>query len=501
MLSPEAGHTIIVSDVQHLMVEPKGDRPADGFTVSLETTIVEIHNPPLSGMANVVPLLTAPCGSDSGRNGYYWGGRYARDLTDTDKLDRNLRLMQARGMKADGHALLRLLTTPNHEGVVVVLKSTPDPNDKLRYIAAFVPSFSPNERDIVGVHYEVVQVYAQELQPGTIAVGTAYLRCDQHWQIPDGQKFPGKCHRSTENGHVPKQVPGHGEMPGWSFSAEHGLPYPNQMFIPVPETVMKWVNEDPKQRMVALLATEPLSCCLEAFHPILLNVEEGREQTPKRIAILGDGPNAALLTLTATTAFPTADIYVTGRTATKLDAIAAINPERVHPLLTERTSGHRGYEQLRDRLVDARGNTIQLDVIIPTFHVDDLTHYKGLVNTETGWVIAWAADQVGTNEPFTGLVQDKHIHHSYGGWNWAEYSALELMKALVERYPERLQAIVDYPYLFMGMEEAGPAMDQWLGRHGRYEVKMDNGNGYDRTTSAKIVIDHRDGVIFDKANL
>lgn len=472
--------------INYLAVEPKGRDPKQGFLVSHRRNRVEIFSPPLCGMANVRIINSALCGSDGGESGYFWGGRYHSDLFKfRKKLARNLKIMFKRGVRSNKTIRQELIKIPNHEGWGVVKAANPNFNDNNRKISAFVPELSADGKNIVGVKHQIVEIDPQQLAVGDWVVITAYLNCDQHWKIPKKKLFPDKCHRDTANEHVSKQVPGHGEMYGLSFNADYGLPFPNHMLVRVPDRLRQWL-EKKEERKGLLVAVEPLSCCFEAFSPIILATKEDKEKQPKRIAILGDGANAALLTFTAVTVFPKAEVFVTGRTRSKLDAIAAIKPQNVHPILTDRHLKESGYSELKKRMFKQKGNAnVKIDVLIPTYRVDSLRHYSNLVDYDKSWVIVWAADQVGDYAPFEGVVRKERIHHSYGGWNWAEWTALNFMECVAGVYPERLEALSRYPYHYLKLDEAATVMNDWLENKGRHLVSMDG-----RQTSSKIVINH-----------
>ncbi|MBI2617641.1 hypothetical protein HYW55_05910 [Candidatus Gottesmanbacteria bacterium] len=505
----------IQQTVDHLQVVPNGPSPEQGFKVSLAHTSVEMLRVPPPGISYVQNLMSSPCGSDGGRGGYYLGGRAHADLghpvfpsdTPSDKEEYqaeeyqalvaaaegmvkrmvNTFIMEEEGLRVEEAQALALLNTPNHEGFGVVMATKANKEDGLRPVAAFLPVLSGDKKRVIGARYEVVYVDFQDFQPGDLVVTNAALRCDQHWQINPKTGFPDKCDRKTDDGHDRKRVPGHSEMIGDSSVAEYGLPYKSHMLTKVPVELRKWIEEDPERRLPILISTEPFSCCFEALQPILMGIqgEMKTESIPKRIAILGDGPNAALLALTSTTVFPKAEIYVTGHTRRKVNAIEAINPKKIHGVYVDKEGGRHAHSEIRERL-DGR----KLDVLIPTFHVGSLKNYRELVKKK-GRVIVWNADQVGKEDPFEGVGDPDKIHHSYGGWNQAEWTALEFMKTLSQLHPKRLEAVLNYPYFYMSMEGGAAAMQQWIDRRGSYPVEMD------RSTSGKIIIDHGNrGVLF-----
>ena len=220
-----------------------------------------------------------------------------------------------------------------------------------------------------------------------------------------------------------------------------------------------------------------------------MGMEKGEVDAPKRIAILGDGPNAALLAFTAITVFPESTIYMLGRSDDKLYAIDAISPENVRAINTSRND-KKGSDLLREQLSEEGA---LLDVIVPTFAAGNLNSYRDLLDPDNGRIVVWAADLVGNNDLFKEVIPDDaerkgRVHHSYGGWNQAEWTALTVMDAVTRLYPNRLEALCRYPTQIMGLQDAASAMETWLDNCGRYEVKMNA-----RQTSGKIVIDHRNG--------
>lgn len=484
-----AERELITQSITHLRVESNGPNAYEGFSVDLHTTNIETYVPPLPGMANLEVEASGGCGSDFGppRNipgGYFRGGRYHKDLFgNSEKLNNNIAIMRERGYVGSDELLLNLIKTPNHEYWGVIVDATPNPDDIERAVAAFVPVTSDDGTQIIGVRYSVESVNPQALERGDWVVGTAYLRCDQHWQIPEGKKFPENCDRSTANGHVRKQVPGHGEIPGGSIASELGMPFPNQMLIKIPDAFKQFILGDPK-RLSLPVVTEPLSCCFEALQPILLGVEDGTEPSPKKIVIGGDGLNGALLALTATSIFPDADVYVTGRTPQKLEEIRQLNPKKIH-VIQEGKDEKSSDVQLKETL---NGETV--DIFIPTFHAKSLEEYDGLVNKDTGWVMVWAADQVGDHTPFEGIVPDERIRDSYGGWNWAELSALLLLTTLSQTNPERLDALSEYVTgAYIPLAEAAEPMQQAIA-NGRREIVIGQGDQA-RKTGSKLLMWHK----------
>lgn len=466
----------MLKNIHHLAVIPKGKTPQDGFKVDLNSTEIDISKNPSPGTSYVNIQYSAVCGSDGGPHGYYWGGRFHRDLFEgKEKLQENIFLLKKESLKAPDKSLITLLRTPNHEGSGVVTASTPNSNETVREIAAFLPTLSLNKREITGLHYERRFVNFQDIKKGQRVVVDAALRCDDHGRIVNNA-FPEDCHRSTEGGHVRKRVPGHMEFPGFSYQAPYGLPYPNHMLSAVPDMLNKWIDKNPLVREKILVGVEPLSCCIEAFHPILMSGEN-----PKCIAILGDGPNAAFLSFVASTAFPEASIFVIGRTDAKLRTIFSFNPEKIHIIKEGKSESEIGHVQLKKIL---KGKKLKLDVLVPTIELESLSDYSEVVHP-TGRVIVWAAGQVGQTNPFKGVGDPQKLHHSYGGKNKMEWSALQLLDALVYFSPKRLDAFTSYPYHIVPFKDAQKPMEEWLNNKGKYSIEMDG-----RRTSAKIIFAH-----------
>ena len=458
------------------MVVPNGKNPEDGFRVEYKQSPVELFSRPPVGISYVNIRYSAPCGSDGGSRGYYWGGRFHKDLyKDTEKLNENIKLLKEEGIKDSSSVVKNLLYTPNHEGAGVVASSEPNKDESPREIAGFFPVFSSDHKHLIGLNYGKRRVDFQKMKKGQRVVVDAALRCDRHWQIAEGG-FPPDCHRDTKNGHIRKRVPGHMEFPGFSFSAPKGLPYPNHMLSVVPKQLNKWIDEDAKTHEQILVMVEPLSCCLEAFHPVLLSGEK-----PQVIVILGDGPNSALLTLVASVAFPESMIYVIGRTDRKLASIASFNPDRIHPIKEGRQEHEIGRVQLKKIL---EGKKQKVDILVPTIIMPTLSDYADLVSP-SGRVIVWAAGQVGETDPFRGVGDPAKLHHSYGGKNKMEWSALQMLDALAETNPKPLSALVSYPFYLVPLSKAADVMGQWLTNKGRFNVEMDG-----RMTSAKIIFGH-----------
>ncbi|MBI2617640.1 hypothetical protein HYW55_05905 [Candidatus Gottesmanbacteria bacterium] len=461
--------------ISHLSVSPKGILPQDGFAVKYVKSSLNMANIPHSGFANIKITYSAPCGSDGGPHGYYWGGRFHKDLfEEKQKLEENLALLQTHGIGGDKKTLLKILQIPNHEGSGVIVSVTPNSSDKPRKIAAFVPVFSKDKKSITGLKYDVLEIDFQKIKKGDRVVIDASLRCDNHWQISKNG-FALECHRDIAGRHTRKRVPGHMELPGFSYHAPFGLPYPNHMLSPVPKTLNTWIAKDPKKRESLLVAMEPLSCCIEAFHPVFMS----RERVD-RIAILGDGPNAALLALTSTTAFPNATIVILGRTDKKLTAIHALNPGKIICLKEGKRDDQNGHELLRKVITRMK----KFDILIPTFEVPTLRDYGDVVE-KSGRVIVWAAGQVGQKDPFKGVGNEKKLHHSYGGKNKMEISALLLCDGLAQTSSKRLEALITYPYKRVSLNEAATHMQEWLNNKGKYAVEMDG-----RKTSAKLLFTH-----------
>lgn len=464
--------------VKHLTIDGN-----NGLNVLFKKTKAVIVSPPLPGFSNIQMWYSAPCGTDGSANGYYHGGRFEKDLKDKEKLAENIELTIKAGVLSTDKVIEKLLRIPNHEGWGNVVNSTPNPKDGKRSIAAFLPKISSDGKKIIGMYHQIIDVNFQNLQSGDWVVPNAALRCDKHWQINPQTGFPNQCHRSTANGHTRKRVPGHYEIYGFSHYAPQGLPYPNHMLNKVPQALKKWIEKKRNLRERLLIATEPLSCCFEAFHPIINAINSNKESVPSIILILGDGPNAALLTLVATSIFPKVKIFVTGKTPTKLKAIRNINPQKIITVNTREENKHvHGHIQIK-KLLD--GNKI--DIIIPTFHVDTIRHYSDTVD-KNGWVIVWSADQVQQMDysVFKGVGNPKKIHLSYGGWNQAEWSALNFFDVLARLYPERLEAICNYPVQYFKLKNGAEGMNTWLSNNGKYMVEMD---GF--KTSTKIVFNHK----------
>lgn len=470
--------------IYHLSISQKKFQSDKPFEVNYNTTPVGIYQIPSPGYSHIQPWFSAPCGTDGSVKGYYHGGRFMSDLSDKEKLGENLALLKESGINSDTKTREKLLRIPNHEGWGKVAAASPNPKEGKRQIAAFVPTVSSDKKRVTGLKYQIIDVNFQDLEKDDWVVVNAALRCNHHWKIHPKTGFPNPCNRSANNGHQRKRVPGHYEIYGLSHFSKYGLPYPNQMLTKVPETLKKWVEKNLKLRERLLITAEPFSCCFEAFHPIILNIMSNKEREPERISILGDGMNAALLTLLATTIFPQADIFVKGGTETKLLAIKKINPQKIHTIIVDKSERHKhGYSQLRELLGKKK-----LDLVIPTFHVDSLRHYASLTK-KSGRVIVWAADQVydqNSKDAFAGVGDPSKIHYSYGGWNQAEWSAVNFYNTIAKLYPKRLEAICEYPVQYFNLKEGAKAMDVWLANKGKYLVEMDG-----HQTSGKIVFDHR----------
>lgn len=461
--------------INHILLRPRGRNPCYGFSVIIHKTEVSLTSKAPNGFSDVSIKFSAPCGSDGGPHGYYWGGRFHKDLFENQhKLEENITLLQKHGITGDRDEILSLLKTPNHEGSGKVIKTTPNSSDRPRKIAAFIPELSTNKKQITGLTYTLIDVDFQKIKKGDRVVVDAALRCDRHWEISQNG-FALDCHRDIADRHTRKRVPGHMEFPGFSYDSSEGLPYPNHMLSPVPKGLNLWIDQDPSLNESLLVAMEPLSCCIEAFHPIFME-----KSYPKKIAILGDGPNGALLSMVATIAFPEAQIYVVGRTPKKLQIIHDLNPEKIQVMIEGKEKGQSADEQLR-KIV---GRNNKLDVIIPTFEVPSFTQFSDIVNS-SGRVIVWAAGQVGQKNPFKGVGDETKLHHSYGGKNKMEMSALLLCDALATTSPKTLDVIVRYPYVRIPLRNAQEPMQEWLNNKGKYSVEMDG-----RKTSAKLLFVH-----------
>lgn len=470
--------------VAHLLITQNLASPKNLLKVNYSETIVSFLPQPPAGYSYIQPWYSAPCGTDGSSRGYYHGGRFFLDLQDKEKLEENLRLLKESGIVSEKRIREKLLRIPNHEGWGKVVSTSPNPKEKKREIAAFLPTLSLNKKEIIGLKYARIFVDFQDLKKDDWVVINAALRCDKHWQINPQTGFPDSCHRETKDGHQRKRVPGHYEIYGTSHFSKYGLPYSNHMLTKVPDALKSWIKEKPNLREKLLIMTEPFSCCFEAFHPIIIEIAQNREHPPERISILGDGMNAALLVLLATTIFPHAELFVKGGTVSKLQAIKRINPEKIHTIIVDKSERHKhGYSQLRGLLGEKK-----LDLVIPTFSVDSLRHYAPLTK-KSGRVIVWAADQVHdqkSKSAFLGVGDPEKIHYSYGGWNQAEWTALNFFETLSRLYPKRLEAICQYPVQYFDMKKGAEAMDIWLANNGKYLVEMNS-----HKTSGKIIIDHR----------
>ena len=103
-------------------------------------------------------------------------------------------------------------------------------------------------------------------------------------------------------------------------------------------------------------------------------------------------------------------------------------------------------------------------------------------------MVIWSADQIHSKDfnGFDGVGQSDRLHQSYGGWNQAEWSALNFMDVVAKCNPERLDAICRYPFHILDFKNGAKAMEEWLNNHGKFNILMD---GHD--TSVKIIFDHR----------
>jgi threonine dehydrogenase-like Zn-dependent dehydrogenase len=223
--------------------------------------------------------------------------------------------------------------------------------------------------------------------------------------------------------------------------------------------------------------TEPLSCCFEAFRHCVPakradgSLIPGREV--KRLLIVGDGPSALLLALTALIFFPDCAIFVVGKSSAKLNAIQRLSTERVHTLVAGDATNR--LEQL------LAGNKI--DVAVPTFGGVDviMSEYRHLVEGGA-MLIVWAASHAAEKVDKHSNIQ---VHHSYGGWNQAEWSAVQFWNALCKHRPPLLEVVCSYPYLQVDITEAGRVLQQWFDNNFKLNRDLDG-----LQTSAKIVINH-----------
>lgn len=471
----------IKQTVSYISVKPKGRSAALGFDVSYDEREVELVNKPHAGISYVKTSYSAPCGSDGGVHGYYWGGRFQRDVfEEKEKLEENLDLLANEGLVSSKPIRKQILHIPNHEGAGVITATTNNVLDTSRKIGTFLPIISKNKKGILGFKHSVLEFNFQQLRVGQRVIIDAALRCDNHWEIK-AHGFPDNCHRETGFGHIRKRVPGHMEFPGFSYYAALGLPYPNQMLTPVPNRLDRWISENPSKREAILVLVEPLSCCIEAFHPSIMKNEK-----PQIITILGDGPNALLLTLTATTAFPESVIYVVGRTGSKLSAIASINPDKIVIIQERKEQGMSGYEQLAKTI---KGKKRKIEILIPTFEASTLSEYVDIVEKD-GRIIVWAAGQVGQRDPFDGVGDPQKIHHSYGGKNKMEWSALQFLETLTAIYPKRISALLKYPFQVFNLRDGAEVFKIWLLNRGTYQVQIDG-----RLTSAKLIFKHEEAFV------
>lgn len=462
----------------------------DFIGVTNQTLDAEIVGDLLPGTALIHPLASAPCGSDVATKsplsdgGYYSNGRWQKDLGDTAKLLENIdRLRREQGIltgAVDSEALFRI---PNHESVVLVKDVHPfSDTSPDRYVTAgaFLPNVSEDEIKSLG--YQEITVDLNDLEAGDLAIPHASRRCGYHIRtINPNTGFPDGCNRDTDNGHVRKRVPGHYEMPGYSFNGN--LSYELIMLSRVGDNLRKWVEEDPQLRIPLLTQTEPFSCSIEAFRDIL---QKG--VVPEKIGIIGDGANSAQLALFAVTAFPKTDVFVVGKTEKKLDAIGSIEPSRIHPVVSD--GRENGLHELREQL---HGDL--LDVWIPTMDIESASGVSRIMNP-SGHVVIWSAAQTAEKERhrFLGVVDNpRHIHPSYGGLAMAEENALLLLDAIAKYHPSRLEALASYPYQLIPLYQAAEPMEQLI--NGGYKVEMGG-----RRTSGKIVIasDDNNNVLYQQ---
>lgn len=477
--------------VQHLQVGP----PGEGYRVTVGESDLMMPNYPTAGNSFFRPLVAGFCSSDAGPppHGYYHqSDRFTFDLAPSGDSQLKRERVKAwferdQGMLIGDEDVFRLWATPAHEVVGIVTAAAPHDNPYDTELAVFNPVIKDGR--ITGVIYtRERRDMDSDLQPGTLAVGVAGFRCPPHRQINANTGISFDCSRNMAGEHRPKLVPGRfGEVPGYMYQTDSGtgLSYPNAMLIPLPPEVQQWIMKNPDKRLPIAALTEPLSCCFEALRPILMNKE-----SPRIFGVLGDGANSALLSLFITTVFPQSEVFVTGHSPHKLRAIASISPKRIHTIpLGDASSTRYGDEELRQALGDEK-----LDVLIPTIHLAKPDIFTGVVNRVGGRMIIWNANQTGKAEAarFQGIGDTSlkdNPHPSYGGWQWSEYSAAQLLKWMVLTDPKPLEALERYLFHVIPITEAAGPIHELImtGSHRQYHPEAG------RRTAVKVMVDFTGG--------
>jgi len=430
-------------------------------SISFDETNLEYTDRMPVGYAEIRTIQAGACSSDVM---YYLpppdGGpsRFVKDLSDKEKrtyyFDRNLEAGILREPANEKALQEMLLHTMFHEAFGRVSKVRPD----FKRPKVPIQIYAPKRRGDGFVKNIVETNFQEGVQPDSLVVRNPQVICNKHSRadtINPETGWPYQCHRSYEEGHIPKGTIGHTEFIG--AAVDGCLRIPVEALTPVPEILQKFVEEDVRGRGYLLTAIEPLSCIFDAFG-ILLQTGE----VPDSVVIIGDGPNALNTVAFLLVLAPDAQVVVVGKHEEKLGSFRKINPH-VIPVTTdgEDVSG------VASVLEDA-GRGGKADVVMPTVL---LPEDKVAPFVKEGGLVVWWAAAVSSKhaKQANSLPKRYRERFPYGGAPRAEFSAMALMEYFVERRPEVIDALLTYPGLYYTTigESAAADIQEWLEQRGR----------------------------------